>query len=876
MIAFEQQRISTAQKDEQWRKNMVDAVCSRTDEFGSEWYRMWQNYRMKNNQIDQDEFREYCDTLGLDRAEGRKFVEPFNQIHLIIDVLKGEEESIPWNFNVVNISPNATNEIIRMKEREIMAYVDFRISTEIEKQQANIAIMEQMSQGQMTPEQAQQESDNVVKRIKKMEETVLNPEQIEKKYKKYKSIKEIAAHKILTSLVINHNLKWVKNQTFEDALIAGVEAVEVTTEPASGLPVVKQINPLNLFWHKSADTPFIQDSDYVGYKEEMTVSDVIDRFGDDLPEDQLQRLKQYNSKVFGLDAKFHSKDGESPSHWDNIKNYEYTYRHPYSTIPSYGTSNVISDGLYASDRYRYRYENFCVVYTAYWRSQRRVGKLGFINDDGELEYTFVSEDYKIPKRAKKTSYKPHTFSRTKYKYEWEDARGYKSIEWLWIPEIWKGVRINGDIYAKIEPYQDAYQSLLNPYKVKIPIHGFIYNNRNAYSLSIVDRAKPWQKLYYIVMSRWLKLITQDKGVIQLLNVLMMDKKLGYEKSLQLAVDQGVLPYNPLAHTQGAALATSNTPAAQRLDLSNTEQIARYTQMLEFIENQLQMSAGITKPRLAQTSSNTNVSDNQRDVAQSMNITSSVFNNHHLLWQEVLQTMMEVSVKALSDKKGIIRQILSDEELALIDVGLIDMDDEFVVKIINNSKNTRLLMEAKALAQALVQNDKAKFSTLLDLIGTENLTEFKEQLREIEMDIEKREEMLQQQQQEHEKEMMQMQQQAEDVKHKRLLEVEKLKGDYKLEAEKISAMSWYEDKDLNDNSVPDVLELATLKEDIKKNEHEMKMHERDLDLRQQEIDAKRQKIESDRLTAVDQMKTSLEIAKEKAKQQAKKQSTKPKK
>ena len=65
MITFEQQRLPTSKKDKDWRKNQVDSIISNTNEFGGDWYRMWQNYRMKNNQVDQREYREYCDTLGL-------------------------------------------------------------------------------------------------------------------------------------------------------------------------------------------------------------------------------------------------------------------------------------------------------------------------------------------------------------------------------------------------------------------------------------------------------------------------------------------------------------------------------------------------------------------------------------------------------------------------------------------------------------------------------------------------------------------------------------------------------------------------------------------------------------------------------------------
>lgn len=835
MVTFEQQRVPSSEKTEQWRINQVDAICSRVDEFGNDWYRMWQNYRLKNNQIDQDEFREYCDTLGLSEGEGRKFVEPFNKTHTIIDVLIGEESNMPWNFDVINLSPKTTNEILRDKQREIQSYIDFKITAEIEKQQQKMQILSQIKAGEMTPQEAEEKMKQFEQKLVEDESRIMNPEQISKKYSNYKSKKETAVHKLLKVLSVNHNLKWVKNQTFEDALIAGIEAVEIIVDDYTGMPSIKQINVLNLFFHKSSDTPFLHDSDYVGYKEELTISDALDKYGHHMNEKDVEKLRQYNSKVFGYNEKFSSPGGESVSHWDTLKNYEYTYRHPGSTIPSYGTSNVLSEGLYASDRYRYKYEHYCVAYTTYWKSQRKVGKLMCINEYGEMVPTIVDEEFPVPTRAIKENYKPHIFSKDKSRLSWEseDGKPY-TLEWIWLPEVWKGTRINGEIYVKIEPYEHAYQSLSNPYRTKIPIHGFVYNNRNAFSVSIMDRIKPWQKLYYVVMSKWLKLITQDKGVVQLLNVLMMDKEIGYKESLQIAIDQGILPYNPLAHSQGMANIAGQMKPADRLDLSNSQQLTHYTNILQFIEAQLKLAAGISEQRLAQTGTNTNVTDNQRDVAQSMNITSSMFTAHELLWQEVLQTLCETAVKTLDSKSGFIRQVLSDDEIALIDLDLISLEDEYVVKIGNNSRAYRILEQAKGFAQALIQNDKAKFSTLLDLLDNDNLSEFKQELRSIEDDIEKRETAMQEQQSKmQEKELEARKLEAQSLREHDL-DIQTLKGEYDIKKAQVAAMAWSPDKDVDKDGLPDILELEKLRNQAYNEERKLELEGKKLEIEDKKL------------------------------------------
>ena len=49
-----------------------------------------------------------------------------------------------------------------------------------------------------------------------------------------------------------------------------------------------------------------------------------------------------------------------------------------------------------------------------------------------------------------------------------------------------------------------------------------------------------------------------------------------------------------------------------------------------------------------------------------------------------------------------------------------MDDEYSIRVGNNVKAHEVLMQAKGFAQALIQNDKAKFSTLLDLLDNSSL------------------------------------------------------------------------------------------------------------------------------------------------------------
>ena len=177
---------------------------------------------------------------------------------------------------------------------------------------------------------------------------------------------------------------------------------------------------------------------------------------------------------------------------------------------------------------------------------------------------------------------------------------------------------------------------------------------------------------------------------------------------------------------------------------------------------------------------------------------------------------------MDGETGFIRQILSDDEIALIDLDLISLEDEYSIRIGNNTRAHQTLQEAKGFAQSLIQNDKAKFSTLLDLLDTDNLVEFKEELKGIEADIEQREAQAQESQQKHEQEMQAKQQeQIEADRAQRLKEIE-LKGEYDILKAQINSMAWDPEKDRDRDGMPDILEIEQFRNQAFNDQEKLKI------------------------------------------------------
>lgn len=856
-MIYENQRLPTSKKNKQWRKEMMDYYCNVADDFYLDWYRIEENYALKNNQLNQEEYRDICKGLGGDK-EGRMFVDAYNKTHTVIEAMKGEEWNRPFSFDVINNSPRIINRIERDKKREIDALIDKVFEIELQKQQEIIKAEIEANKKNLDEKQLKQLTEEIQSKYAEKYKNLANPKAIFDKYKNITTLEEITVSRLMKMMSNKLNIKTIKNRTYEDALLAGTEILEIRILRTGDLPRIKQINPINAFYEKSPDVEYIQNGDYAGYKEHLTIGKVIQDYGHLLNKKDYDKLTSMgmHKGVSGLNHPFSTNRG-APSQWKEVQR---TGRFPsgkrlnaedYIILDEkYGgpTNGYISSkyidslGLSASETRR-NYSEYLSVYTVYWRSQRRIGKLQYINDYGEKDETFVDEEFVIPADAKKET-TSQMFAKNTIEYTWidDDDKPY-SLEWIWVDEVWKGTRIGSDIYVNLGPLEHAYQSLLDPYEVKLPIYGYIYNNRNAFSISVMDRMKPWQKLYYVIMSRFLKLITQDRGVLTFLNVHLFDKNLGVEKTLQIAEDQGIILYNPMSNSKGAGgYGTMNTmKVAEKVDATNSNVINHYINILQFIEANIKLAAGMSDQRIAQSNPRMTATDNYRETMHSVNMSEPLNAAHDLLWEDILQGLMEMTLSVLKNNTGKLRGFLSDEERAIIDLDLIDLNDNYNLKIADNSKAFRILEQSKQLAHALVQNDKASMSQLIELMRTENLSEFQTMISEIEKEHEALTDQRQQSQQEHEKEMMNMQLKAKEDDQMQELDKTYLKGmmDYyrdEMKA-KYQAMSFDAQKDYNRDGIPDYMQIQEFKEKAELERMKLLQKERELDIKEKEISQK---------------------------------------
>ncbi len=754
ITSYPNQRLPYSAKNKQWRKDNVNYLCAQADDqLSADYQRMQQNYDIYANIVSQEEMQQMCSTLGLDIGKGKDYIQAYNLAANKIKVLKGEELSRPWQFGVVSLNASAINEILRQRDREFRQYIDFVIGRE-----TSMAMMKiQEAVAGLDPQQAEMRMQEMAE----FENSILNPDGIEKKYKNFKTAQETAIHTLLKKAVTADKLKYKKAQAYENACITGLECVKVDYQ--NGQPSVEVLNPLGVAYHKSPEVEFIQDGDYVVYKKEMSLGDILDQWGDLMVESDIKDLRSRYASIYGLDAKYHSQDAYSPSHWEHLNYARSTTSVPHSGLHGQSTSKSFPE--------------YVPVYTVYWKSQKRVGVLSWLDAYNKPQKELVSEEYEMPSEAVKVRVSD-LFNKTAIKYYWIDSGVKYTLEWVYIPEKWQGIRIHDNIYLDIRPCEVQDATVENPYQCKLPIYGKAFDNMNTPVTCPMDRMKPWQKLYLFIMARFLNLVSTDYGVAAVLNTLMIDPNLGVEKTMSYLMQDKLGLYNPLANEEGAQLAFS-TKFAEKLDLSNTQQISFYVEILRFIEHMIGVSAGIPQSREGLTRPNTNVADNQSDLIQSSLVSLGFVASHELLWEDVLTGLVKLYLHNIRTGKTYIdRFILSDEEIAVIKLKPQEFSDaEMGVIISNNSRAARNLEILRSQAHAILQNDKRGLSILSNLLDTDNFSEFKHLVTELEDDIAKREQELLSQQIQRESEMQERMEIEKEKDHQRELEKIHLKGQW---------------------------------------------------------------------------------------------------
>lgn len=383
-------------------------------------------------------------------------------------------------------------------------------------------------------------------------------------------------------------------------------------------------NPVLTFYHKSPDARYISQGNYVGKIEMMSVADVIDKYGWVMNEDQLFSLQQsYPVGAAGYPIAGYQNDGTfydaTKSHDWNVGSPSLQYRQLTSMRDNfiYSGNDIVDWVLGESEDYVPDAANMLRVTTAYWKSQRKIGHLTKVSENGKVQTQIVTEEYGV------TDKPVYNTSLIKNKTPQNLLFG-EHIEWVWINHVYGGVKIGPNqptflgvensggvnpIYLginqnRIKPLKFQFKGDNTMYGSKLPVEGRIFTDRNSKSISLVDSMKPHQIGYNIVNNQISDILIDEIGTVLLLDQNALPKhSLGEDwgkgnlaKAYVAMKDFSMLPLD-------TSITNTENPLAfqhyQQLDLSQTQRLMSRIQLAGFFKQQAYEQVGVNPQRMGQ-------------------------------------------------------------------------------------------------------------------------------------------------------------------------------------------------------------------------------------------------------------------------------------
>lgn len=611
----------------------------------------------------------------------------------------------------------------------------------------------------MSPEEAQQFQEQL------QSGEIMPPEQIAKYMDKdYKDIVENTAYHSLTYLREKLDLDNEFIKGWKDGLISGREIYYVGVLNAE--PYAERVNPICFSYDKSPDLEFIEDGSWCCRKMRMPITEVYDRYYDKLEEKDLDRLEEMIGSTPGRNL----GDRSPVDMGIQLRIYD----------------NPIFEGSGKS---------LVNVWHCCWKSFKKIFYVTTTDDAGQPQINIVDETY-------------------------QPVGNEVSVESDWIIEVWEGYRAGNDLYFGIQPIEYQHVSIDNPNSQKLPYCGAIYSNTNSKPRSLVSILKPLQYMYIVLWYRLELAIARDKGKVVNMDITQIPKSMNISpaKWMHYLSSVGVNFINPyeegwnIPGREGGKPAQFNQITALDLTMSNV--IAEYIQLMDKIEELAGTISGITQQREGAVSSSEMVGNVERSVVQSSHITEPLFWVHNQCKRRVLNMLLNTAKGAWEETgKQKLQYIFDNGERAFLDITPKFYYEDMDVFVSDTSKDLENIQKLQQLIQPAMQNG-ASLLEAAEILTNDNFNIIKQKLK----DMQTRQEQIQQQQQEAEAQQQQQLQQMQNESKQQELMLQEAQMDLqryqidqdnqtKIAVAQINAYRGTEELDQDQNGIPDIVEIG---------------------------------------------------------------------
>jgi hypothetical protein len=778
------QFLSKKDKDEEWAAWNLDWLeWNGLKQIRRNARRLMKNYKLAKGIIDRTDYiieenNEYKDIVELLTREEATALELkfYPIIPNVINVLVAEFAKRSTKLTYRAVDEFSYNEMLeekrKMVEETLLADAQMKIVT---------ALLEQGLDPSSEEAQQQTSPDN----LKTLPE-------IEAFFKKdYRSmIEQWASHQHKVD-VEKFKIDELEERGFRDMLITDREfwhfnMMEDDYE-------VELWNPVVTFYHKSPDARYISQGNWVGKIDMFTVSDVIDKFGYIMSEEQLKALEAvYPIRSGGYIVGGYQNDG---TYYDGTKSHEWNVNMPSLAYRQYTTAraNSITDGGDIINQILSQGEDYfdqgtaylLRVTQAYWKSQRKVGHLTKITEDGQVTNEVVTEDYQVTDKP--------IYDTRLFKNKTKDNLAFgEHIDWIWINEVWGGIKIGPNIPSfwgmnnpggfspiyigiqknKIGSLKFQFKGDQSLYGCKLPVEGAVFSDRNTKSTALIDLMKPYQIGYNIVNNQIADILVDELGTIIMLDQNTLPKhslgedwgKGNYARAYVAMKNFQMLPLDTsIANTENAL----NFQHFQKLDLSQTERLMSRIQLANHFKQQAYEVIGVNAQRMGQQLSQMTATGIEQATASSYAQTEVFFIQHcDYLMPRVHQMRTDLAQYYNSTKPSArLTYTTSADEKVNFEINGTDLLMRDLNIFCSTTANHRAVLEQ--LKQMAMQNNTtgASIYDLGKIVQSDSIAELNNALKSSE------DKQTQQKQQE-----LQQQQQMQQEQTKSQQEIEKMKID----------------------------------------------------------------------------------------------------
>lgn len=829
-LSLPPQMMSLKEKNEKWQHDCMDALES----IGRHQYltnaKLVENYEMVRGRFIYSHYierEEYADMLTqlTKEFEMPSHLRHYDIISQVINTLSGEYQKRPDMFRVEAYDERAQNEYTRQKSQLLIEYVMEGINNQIEQ-----GLIQAGLDPRKNPDDQEYQQQVAQKR------QALTPPEIERYMQtNWMDAAEMWAQNQLEFDKRRHNLKEKEKIEFEDMLVAD-RCFRHFYLTADGYNQ-ETWNPIHTFYHKSPEVIHIEEGDYAGRVFFMTIPEIINRYGHKMTEKQLLSLEKFKKDSYTA----RTGVGFGELSWAGIPS---GVQIPYQDYPqqhfvqahlgfdpnnpeaiNLGINQALGTQVDSSPIPPNPYALFQVT-EAYWMSHRKLGKVVFEDPDDPTTpgVMIVDETVKLPSTFKEIT---NSFM------EFGNDERVNTVTWTWAPQVWKGIKINNrfvnmeePIYLDIGPNEFQFKGDHNIYGAKLPVCGQVFNNRNADSMSLVDMMKPHQIGYNVAMNQLYEIMQREVGRFMLMdfNFIPSGKDWGgernYERLMLIARQLGIAPLDGSpTNTKGSSFAHF-----QPVDLDESARMLSRMKIAEFFENCALKQVGITPQRLGEVAASETATGTQQAVNQSYAQTESYFTNFSAYKTRCLQMALEMAQYVESKKDNITMMFIkSDMSRAFIKMAGVDLLLSELGVYVSDSAEMQRQLE---MLRQLFMESNTTGATPVDLatvIMSNSPNEIKAQLKASYEALQAREQSQQQSEMQAEQQKQQMAMQLLQEKQSfdaQQRELDRANERYIAEVKALGTVSIKNSPDMDNNGIPDVLEVQRL-------DHEINVHSEDI-------------------------------------------------